>query len=266
MNPIIYYRKSLMDADELTAAQKHFKCVDLITDIPEDSLVIPRYSMMPFYNDQEREIKNLKSQLINDCYQHAYVADLQNYVYDLKELTPRTWTSLQDLPDNVSFVLKGETNSRKAQWLKSMFAQDKQAAVNVYNELTNDSLIGYQKIYIREYVPLFKYLEGINGMPVTREFRFFVAYDNILCGDYYWQNYVDDLPERPNPKDVPLSFLQEVISRVGSQCNFYTIDVGQTIHGDWIVIELNDGIQAGLSCNDPNFLYENLDVILRTRS
>jgi hypothetical protein len=194
-----------------------------------------------------------------------YIADLQNYVYDLNELTPRTWRELHHLPDNMSFVLKGETNSRKSSWLRDMYAPSKKEAIEIYGRLSDDGLIGQQKIYIREYVPLVKYMDGINGMPVTKEFRFFVAYGEILCGAYYWQNYIDDLPEIPNANEVPVELLHKVIARVGDQCNFYTIDVGLTQAGDYIVIELNDGQQAGVSCNEPSVLYERLRSVINRR-
>jgi hypothetical protein len=87
----------------------------------------------------------------------------------------------------------------------------------------------------------------------------------LLCGGFYWQNYIDDIGETPSADEVPREFLQDVIERVGDQSNFYTIDVGQTINGDWIVIELNEGQQAGLSCNDPFRLYEGLSKALKSK-
>jgi hypothetical protein len=145
-----------------------------------------------------------------------------------------------------------------------MFAADKKSAIEVYGRLMDDGLIGQQNIYIRRYEPMLTYMEGINGMPITKEFRFFVAYRQILSGGYYWQNYVDDLPERPDPDDIPREFLQEVIDRVGDQSNFYTIDVGVSISGKPFVVELNDGQFSGLSCNDPFELYKNLDKAIRS--
>lgn len=255
---VILYRGIDFEKEELEAASKYFVCTNRRPDIQSGDLVIGRYSLLPFYGDQEADINYVGARLINNSANHRYIADLQNYVYDLQELTPRTWNNVQSLPENMSFVLKGETNSRKSNWKKDMFAPSKQDAIEVYGRLSDDGLIGFQQIYIREYVPLMKYLDGVNGMPVTKEFRFFVAFGKILCGGYYWQNYIDDLPEKPDVNEVPLSFLQQVIDRVGNQSNFYTIDVGQTQQGDWIVIELNDGQQAGLSCNDPEDLYRNL--------
>jgi hypothetical protein len=54
---------------------------------------------------------------------------------------------------------------------------------------------------------------------------------------------------------VPQAFLAEVNERIKLHANFYVVDVAQTEKGDWIVIELNDGQQSGLSDNSPVALY-----------
>ena len=66
----------------------------------------------------------------------------------------------------------------------------------------------------------------------------------------------------PDYKEVPLDFLNNVISLVKDKINAFVIDVAQKEDGGWIVIELNDLCQSGLSCNDPNILYENLKKVL----
>jgi len=40
------------------------------------------------------------------------------------------------------------------------------------------------------------------------------------------------------------------------------VDVARTESGEWIVIELNDGQQSGLSDNDPDQLYSNMKKML----
>jgi len=264
MRPVILYRGIEFERDEKEAFF-FFPCTNVRPSIQKGDLVIGRYSMLPYYAEQVKDFEYVGASVINTYSQHLYVADLQNYVADLRELTPRTWSDLQDIPEIGPFVLKGETNSRKGNWKHDMFAEDKTAAIEISNRLSNDGLIGSQKIFIRQFVPLVTYMEGINGMPVTKEFRFFVAYGKIIAGDYYWQSYVDDLPKKPDPNEVPGEFLQKVIDRVGNSSNFYTIDVGQTVAGDWIVIELNDGQQAGLSCIDPLKLYDNLRQTLKDK-
>src|ERR1041385_5488764 len=111
--PIILYRGSDFEKEELPFASKFFNCTNRRPDIQKDDLVIGRYSLWPFYSDQVKDIEYVGAKLINSYQQHLYIADLGNYIQDLQELTPYTWTSLELLPDNGSFVLKGETNSRK---------------------------------------------------------------------------------------------------------------------------------------------------------
>ncbi len=254
-----------MDLEELEAASKHFECVSLLSDIEPGDFVTYRYSLYPFALDQEREILNIGAVPINTYGQHKYAADLQNYVQDLKELTPKTWDRIQDIPDVGPFILKGETNSRKSSWSKNMFAPTKADAIDVYGRLCDDALICQQKIFIRQYVPLVTYAIGIGGVPITEEYRFFAAFGEIIAGGYYWQNYVDDLGFVPNPDSVPREFLAEVLNRIGNQINFVVIDVARTQDGNWIVIELNDGCQSGTSCVDLDTLYSGLKSILIKR-
>ena len=264
MRPIILYRESreTMDADELSAAKEHFECTNSRMIIQAGDLVIGRYSVLPFYKEQERDINLVGAKLINTLSQHNYVADMQNWVYDLKDLTPKTWDRLENLPEDCAFVLKGETNSRKHDWSDLMFAPNKKAAIEIHSKLTKDGLIGYQKIYIRQYVPLKTYMVGIKGLPITHEFRFFVCDKQILCGGYYWSSHVDDLDVKPDVTSVPQKFLQEVVNLIGDQIRFYVVDVAQTEAGDWIVIELNDGQMSGLSENNPKELYSNLKKVI----
>ncbi len=265
MRHVILYRGIEFEREELEAASQFFHCTNRRPDITEGDLVIGRYSLWPFYSEQAKDIEYVGAQLINNYNNHLYVADLGNYIFDLGKLTPKTWSRLEDLPEQGPFVLKGETNSRKSNWKRDMFAEDKAAAITVANRLSDDSLIGHQKIFIRQYLPLFKYMDGVNGMPVTKEFRFFVAYGQVISGGFYWQNYLDDIGHEPDPSEVPQQFLQTVIDAVGHQSNFYTIDVGQIETGEWIVIELNEGQQAGLSCNDPYQMYENLSRAIKLK-
>jgi hypothetical protein len=265
MRHIILYRGLDFEREELATASCYFTCTNRRPLIKTDDLVIGRYSMLPYYADQVKDMEYVGAKCINTYNNHLYVADLGNYVADLGELTPHTWNSITDIPEQGPFVLKGETNSRKNSWKYDMFAENKTQAIEIHNRLTSDSLLGQQKIYIRQYVPLVKYLDGVNGMPVTKEFRFFVAYRQLLSGGFYWQNYLDDIGHTPSTDEVPKEFLQKVINKVGNQCNFYTIDVGIMENGQPIVIELNDGQQAGLSCIEPQDLYQNLDRVLNTK-
>jgi hypothetical protein len=265
MFPTILYRQGpdTMDEVELKAAKNHFVAYNSRMKITGRELIIGRYSVLPFYKELEDDVKSVGSALINSYSQHRYVADLQNYVADLQELTFRTWNArdLYVVPDNIPLVLKGETNSKKHLWKTHMFAANKQEAVDVFLRLNQDNMIGQQEIFVREYIPLKKLLDGVGGQPITLEYRFFVAYGEVVSGGFYWSSYIDDLPPIPSPTIVPQAFLRSAIDRVKDKVNFFVLDVGQTESGEWIVIELNDGQMSGLSENDPEILYKNLKQI-----
>ena len=266
MNPIIWFRRSITEEGEFKIAQKYFKCVDSRVKVEKNDFVICRYSALPYFFEQKFDIEDcVGAKLINSENQHYYVANLGNWVADLKEHTPETWYNLQEIPTNEwgPFILKGETNSRKSDWFNLCYAPDMPMAREIYWRLSNDPLLQdtKQNICIRKYVPLVKLMDGI-GAPVSKEFRIFVAFGRPLCGGFYWSNYVDDLPEEPSVSEVPLDWLREVIGLIGNKINFYSIDVAQKQDGSWCVIELNDGTMSGLSCCNADTLYRNLRKVV----
>jgi hypothetical protein len=101
---------------------------------------------LPFYKEFEDDIKYLGGNLINSYREHCYVADLQNWYYDLEEYTPKTWFRLDQLPETGPYVLKGKTNSKKHKWSTHMYAKNKEKAMNVYSLLSTDGYIGHQDI------------------------------------------------------------------------------------------------------------------------
>lgn len=263
MGKTILFRKFDKSSEqELKIASNYFRVSELRSNVGSNQLVIARYSALPYYNELEEDLHNCGSILINSYKQHRYVADLGNWIEDLVDLTPQTWSRLEDVPDDGPFIVKGETNSKKSSWLTNCFAVDKRHAVDIACLLMDDSVISTQHIYIRKYIPLVKLIDGLNGMPVTEEYRFFVCDGNIISSGYYWSNYSEDLNSIPNPNSVPQEFLQKVINRIKDKIRFVVIDVAKTQSGDWIVIELNDAQMSGLSDNSPDILYYNLSKTL----
>lgn len=255
-NPTVYFRMTdYGDEPELEACKRHFNTVSRRTLVPPNSIIIPRYSVLPFAKELEEDIKNMGSILINTTSQHNYVANLRNWYEDLKDFTPKTWFTLFEAGQHYRgpYVLKGETNSKKFSWNTHMYAKDFAAAGDVLSRLMEDGLIGTQSIVTREYVPLRNYGVMPSGIPISHEFRCFFYKDRLLSKGFYWSN--EDIEPEDN---VPITFLTEIATRVSPNINFWVADVAQTEKGDWIVVELNDGCMSGLSRNDPDILYGNL--------
>ena len=270
MIPIILYRNDVDWRQESSVVEKYFRCIPTRMFAEPNQLVISRFSALPFYKEIQDDLEWNGAKMINSYHQHRYIADLWTWYQDLSEFTPKTWSELYKIPNNGPFVLKGETNSKKFLWGTHFFAADKCQAIEVYSRLISDSILQYQNIYIREYVPLEHLASGLQGLPISREYRFFVYKKVILSGGFYWSSHTDEIVEKGidlDPNEVPRDFLNSVINKIqstefGTPPTYYVIDVAKTREGEWIVIELNDAQLSGLSDNNPETLYSNLQAAL----
>lgn len=269
MMPCILLRRGVSDAAEEQAAQRHFTVYTLRTQVPAGSLVVGRYACLPFYDELEQDLALLGSSMVNTFAQYRYVADFE-YYEDLCDVTFPTWFRYEDVPVSLRqgpFVVKGRTNSRKFEWHTKMFAPDFKAAVRIGSELATDGLLGTQGIVIRQFVPLQTFETSVTGTPITNEWRLFYYRGHRLTHGYYWGNIDDWSPveaARPAFEAEGLPFADEVARRLVDKVPFVVIDVARTVDGRWMVVELNDGCQAGLNgVLDAEQLYGNLALALR---
>jgi hypothetical protein len=110
---------------------------------------------------------------------------------------------------------------------------------------------------VREYIPLKRLTTGLNGLPITNEWRVFCYQDTVLCKGFYWASYPEAESQASwDPKADKL--LKEIMSRVVDDVTFYVLDLAETLAGEWILIEINDGQMSGLGMCDPHTLYKNL--------
>lgn len=253
MQPIVLFRKDITTEEEFDIAKNYFDVVETRSRIPSNRLVITRYSALPFYKELEEDVSFVGSKLINSFREHSYVANFY-YYWDIEDLTPKTYFRLDEVPEGGPYVVKGVTNSRKFDWNNMMFAKDRRKAIDVACDLQKDSMIQYQDIIVREFVPLVKVEDGLNGLPMSNEWRFFCYKDKILSKGFYWSNAETE----GTLEQEAIDLVNEVINRVKDKVSFFVVDVAQTTNGNWIVIELNDGGMSGLSNNDPHVLYESL--------
>jgi hypothetical protein len=255
MQKVILFRSDRDTEEEFDAASAFMPTFKYRTDIPPNSLVFGRYSVLPFYSELEKELATRGSRLINTHAQHCYIADIMSWYADIHEYTPKTYDYWADL-DEGKWVVKGKTNSRKFHWNTMMYAEDRPALLDTIRRLYNDTLIREQGVVVREYVPLKKVGEGINGLPITKEWRCFFLGETLLSSGYYWASHPEchqgDLPEEGKQLAI------KVAKIIAKKTNFFVLDVAEAESGDWLIIEVNDGQMSGLSDNNPDVLYYQL--------
>lgn len=264
MTPHILFRKKFDSDGESAIAGKYFPVTHLRTTVPKDSLVIGRFSCLPYYDELVADLATNGSSLINSLSAHSYIANF-DYYYDIAEYTFPTWFEFVHVPFSkreAPFVVKGRTNSRKFQWKTHMFAKDFKAAVLLGSELMNDPFIGPQGLVIREYVPLQTFEIGLNDVPMTNEWRMFFYKGTLLASGYYWailddHSVVEEV--RPDFEATGIPFAKKVAKILSETVSFFVLDIAKTAEGQWKVVEVNDGQQSGLNdLVDADELYRNL--------
>lgn len=265
MKPCILIRSCLDTDHETEIASQYLPVFQYRTEIPHDSLVVGRYSVLPYYKELESELLLGGSRLVNTHREHSFIANVLEWGADdpdscLYGLTPKSWGSWYQLPDG-AYVVKGATNSRKTQWNTRMFAPNKASISGIVNRLLDDVLIADQGIVVREFVPLKVMEVGLNDQPITNEWRTFwlrtVQGPVMLAKGYYWGSY-PELASLAQWDHKAEALVNEAAQRVAQEATFFVLDVAETATGDWIVIEINDGQMSGLSLCDPHELYSNL--------
>jgi hypothetical protein len=263
----VHYLGNLTDQYEFTGMTNHFDCYPYMSSIPKGSLVVPRYTVQPYnLETYYGELKSLELTPINSIAQHNIVADIRNWYPLLKSFTPKTWFShefSQINPLDGPFVVRGIEKSRKDNWDSKMYATHKRAAIEIVADLYQDTGPGFSDCVIREYIPLKHYGTGVNGMPITQEYRVFIFKNQIQYYAPYWCNYTEllDLEEMLAPAEVTslLDFVKTVmyVSELDLKVNWFSIDVAKTAKNCWVVIEVNDGQRSGVPVIlDPNEGYD----------
>jgi len=229
-----------------------------LLDIPKGSVVVPRYRMLPFGRELEQEITASGSRLINSFRQHRAVANLYSWVHLLEGLTAPAYR-IEDIPrlPEGDYFLKGETNSKKADWFGSAYAANKSELMGVMRNLLNDQWVGNQELVIRPFQRYRRIGEAVNGQPIFHERRAFYFNGELLSEAHYWNVNDYGAPEPLRPEEYTRAQVAAV-GAVGHIASFLVIDYAEYEDGTWGVVELNDGSLAGLSANAPLTVWGNL--------
>ena len=264
-SPVLLFRTDLDTENEKETARAHLPVFVYRSEIPKRKIVFGRYSVLPYYRELYSEISTRFSLLVNTPEEHEYIADCQQWAEgSLIGLTPAVYDRWDTLPEG-AYVVKGRTNSRKQSWNTRMFAQDRAAVVQVARRLYDDALLFDQGLVCRPYVPLRKLGEGLNGLPISNEWRCFFlrvagkekASVVLLAHGFYWASHPELAAIASFPQKAR-DLAMQAATQFCPHAAFFVLDLAETATGEWIVIEANDGCMSGLACIPPAQFYAAL--------
>ena len=260
---IVMMRERFAEEDEFLICSDYLETVKSRILKTQNKIVMGRYSVLPYYEEVQQDVEHQNCELIHDGRAHRWIADITAWALGpLAPFTPATYTSWSNLPEYKSYILKGLTNSRKNNWATHMFAKTREDVPSVAMRLLDDSYIREQGIVVREYVPLKQLDIGINGLPITNEWRTFWMCDKygsrleMLAKGFYWKATHPEVADKATFDQAAQNLLNQVARIVAANGpRFFVLDVGQKEDGSWILIEVNDGQMSGLAGVDAHDLY-----------
>ncbi len=256
MESLLLVRSRHMSKYERQIAGRYFRMEESRLAC-HDRLVVGRYSVLPYYEELDRDLRLIGSRLINTVAEHAWISSF-DYYREVKDFTPETWDdeSIHLCQHAGPFVVKGKRSSKKWQWKTHMFAETKPAALALGQRLKEDSEISEQGVVYRKYVPLKTFEVGRNDLPYTNEWRFFFFKTTLLSVGYYWS--IGDCLQQAAMTDECLAMAGRIAEIAARFTTFFTLDLAETEQGEWILIEINDGQMAVPSEHDLDELYGKL--------
>lgn len=225
------------------------------------------------YKQLYDELSNCGIALINDPKSYKHCHHLPEWLDLLQEKTPKTiWITKEELGQtdildqtisrrldvllrerlavfgSSPVIVKDYVKSEKHHWHDACFIPDASdhkktlAVTTKFLQLRGAALEG--GLVFRQFIN-FQTLttHSKSAMPLTKEFRLFVLDGKIIHWFNYWEegDYQELQP--------PIEQFSELARR--PQSRFFTMDMAQTVSGEWLVVELGDAQVSGLPENAP---------------
>lgn len=224
---------------------------------------------MDIYQKLYDELQSRGLRLVNTPKQHKFANHIPEWYPVLSEMTPLSvWkdgaidsfkeSDINEMVKNFGdspIMVKDFMKSRKQDWFEACFIPNAydlphvNKVTNKFLELQGEAFEG--GLVFRKFIELQQLgIHSKSRMPLVNEWRYFVYNNYIVDVIPYWEDakYESEPPVRLFPKmDV----------------EFYTVDVAQTVAGEWIVVDMGDASCSGIPPQrDSDDFYHDLKMIL----
>lgn len=238
--------------------------------LPGEIEAIARVGAIADYDAYHARWAEAGVRLVHSPDEHRRASELPLWYPLLEDLTPRSlWGRQPPGADVVGselgwpiFVKGSRQTSHHRRSLSIVEGPD--AYVRVLEAYERDPILHWQEIVCRSYVPL-RLVEDValDRVPSSFEFRTFWWRGRLVgFGPYWWEGKRYEVTA--SEWDGAVEVAQEAARRLNVP--FLVVDVAQTAAGRWLVIECNDGQEAGYAGVPPIGLWQRLVVAERQRA
>ena len=237
----------------------YFECSSLYRFEPGQR-AIHRMGSILNYTELEATCAERGIELLTSARDYHLCSELTGWYPLITDLTPRSvvfdkFPSLTDVTSQFQWpvFMKGErqTSAHKRELAIIESAEQFKKAEVAY---VQDPILNWQKIVVREFLPLRSAGESTNlVIPTSFEFRSFWWKGELAGIGPYWLKQLQTTLEELT---AATAIAQEAARRIGAP--FIVIDVAQTQTGRWIVIECNDAQESGYAGVKPMLLWRKI--------
>ncbi len=234
---------------------------------PELITAIGRFGVTTNYTEFYERLSASGVRLIHTPTQYQLASELCSWYPHIHDLTPRSfWFDTPPTAVEVAQTLawpifvraSRQTSRHKAARSIVRSANEYEAVVEQYRR---DPLLRWQPFVCREFVALRPVPSPPTEMiPPSFEFRTFWWHGQCVGAGPYWAAVVS-YSWSEQEQEAALSVAQTAARRL--QLPFVVIDVAQTIKGEWLVIECNDGQESSYAGVAPVALWQNIKAAER---
>ena len=249
--------------------RNNFDCKSVVSEV--DAPVLLHIGAIEDYAGIEAALDELGMKLLVHEAEHLRCSTIEKWYPALKDRTPYTKV-YEELPDGQDILkefsfpvfIKGnrQTNRHKR---SQCIIENLEQYNALREEWKHDSILSWQKVAVREYIPLLE-LDSESfpdQVPISYEFRFFYFEGKCMAyGPYWYMGRQYSLPE--NELTEVLKLTDWAAERLGVV--FPAIDVAKTASGEWIIIEVNDAQESGFVGVNPLVLWNNTISAMQDRT
>ncbi len=236
----------------------------------EPITAIGRFGVATNYADLYEQLLDSGVRLIHSPEQYQLASDLCYWQRRIRELTPRSFCfdtppTAADISQRLSWpvFIRGSRQTSRHNAARSIVrsADEYAAAAEQYRR---DPILHGQPFVCREFIQLRPVPAAPTAMiSPSFEFRTFWWYGECVGAGPYWAALAAYSWNQQEGQEA-LRVARVAARRL--ELPFLVIDVAQTIHGEWVVIECNDGQESSYAGVAPVLLWQNIMTAERKRA
>lgn len=210
---------------------------------------VARMGAAPDYEERYGELLAAGVRLVHTPEQYRRTSELPVWYPLIERWTPRSHVyeqqpSVEAIEERFDWpvFLKGERQTSRHQ-RKLSIIEDRQHFGRAMTQWRRDPILAWQRVVAREFIPLRRLdtVDTPNNLPRSFEFRTFWWKKRCVGIGEYWlaERYAMTETEQTEMLAVATQAVEAI------DVTFLVVDMAQTVEGQWIVIEVNDGQDSG---------------------